>query len=78
MTTNELERGKEIQSEITSLKEALIALNKRDLFSISEQSCSRYGSADPFLSGLHLDVKASATTQILAEILRLETEFDSL
>lgn len=80
MTEESLQRGRDILTDISALKNALGEIAKISLFRIDEVSCgSSYRSqADPFLAELQTDLRTMATKKITKQIASLEKEFKSL
>lgn len=79
MTQESMDKGLEIQDEISQLKGALSQLTNVKLFDI-DAGCSGFGRrrADPFLAEVQTEFKNKATNKIVAKIRQLEKEFKAL
>lgn len=80
MTEQSLQRGRDIQVDIASLKNALSDVAKVQLFRIEDMNCSPSfrSQADPFLAELQTDLRTLVTKRINKQISILEKEFKSL
>lgn len=78
MTEHSLERGREIQNEISTLKAALSDIDRSCFFKIESSvgCCTRQG--DPFLSVLQSSLKTQAVEAIASKIEALQNEFEKL
>lgn len=80
MTEQSLQRGRDIQNDISALKNALGEVAKVSLFRIDESGCGTLyrSQADPFLAELQTDLRTMATKKITKQIALLEKEFKLL
>ena len=76
MTKNQLEKGQQIQEDLTILKSTLSEISRIRFFNSDEGCCRRIG--DPFLSELHTKVQSFVVQEVNAKISTLQKEFDSL
>jgi hypothetical protein len=79
MTTNQLERGTQIQMDIHRLENSLAELLKSKLFDVTDNSYHRgRPQAEPFLAELEVKTRTFATTAITDKIKELNAEFEKL
>jgi hypothetical protein len=78
MTEAQLTKGEELRQDITLLERALLDVQTKHFFGIS-QGCSPMGRrVDPFLSILNVELETYAVKAITDKIKELDSEFKSL
>lgn len=78
MTKHQLETGLELSSNIESLKNALLRVQRNHMFDLYEDACTRRGGANVFLSTLNVAIEKMAVEALVQEIEKRESELRSL